>query len=125
MPESQDRRKARRTSRKTAGETSGTADPGHARARRISAERSEVKARGSASAKVYGRGTNAAGRREDDEQAPEAAGGAAVTDAERLRRRARFLRERSEAMELRERVQPRRTRSARLRQALRMRTFRW
>ncbi|MFC4495423.1 hypothetical protein ACFPA8_14910 [Streptomyces ovatisporus] len=46
-------------------------------------------------------------------------------DTERLRRRARFLRERSEAKELRERVQPRRTRSARMRQALRMRTFRW
>ncbi|MGH3311215.1 MAG: hypothetical protein ACRDP3_11620 [Streptomyces sp.] len=49
----------------------------------------------------------------------------ATPDADRLRRRARFLRERKEAKELRERVQPRRAHSARLRQAMRMRTFRW
>ncbi|GAA2611717.1 hypothetical protein [Streptomyces axinellae] len=49
-----------------------------------------------------------------------------VPDAERLRRRARFLRELNEARALRERVQPRRSRAARMRQqALRMRTFRW
>jgi hypothetical protein len=132
MPDSQDRRKARRTAGKPAGKTAGTTDPGHERARRISAERNEVKAHGSASAKVYGRGTAAEPRRETDERTPEAAAGtgsapgpAARTDAERLRRRARFLRERNEARELRERVQPRRTRSARMRQALRMRTFRW
>ncbi|CAL9492494.1 hypothetical protein ACH4LN_07740 [Streptomyces albus] len=48
------------------------------------------------------------------------------TDAERLRARARFLRELNEARELRERVHPRRSRAARRRrQALRMRTFRW
>ncbi|MFF7145146.1 MULTISPECIES: hypothetical protein [Streptomyces] len=47
------------------------------------------------------------------------------TDAERMRRRARFLRERAEARELRDRVQPRRAKAARLRHALRMRTFRW
>ncbi|MGP3978498.1 hypothetical protein ACTWQF_31720 [Streptomyces sp. 8N114] len=47
-------------------------------------------------------------------------------DAERLRRRARFLRELNEAKELRERVHPRRSRAVRRRrQALRMRTFRW
>ncbi|MFF4754756.1 hypothetical protein ACWD5R_17385 [Streptomyces sp. NPDC002514] len=47
------------------------------------------------------------------------------TDAERRRRRARFLRELAEARELRDRVQPRRAKVARLRQTLRMRTFRW
>ncbi|MEU9559910.1 hypothetical protein [Streptomyces fumanus] len=46
-------------------------------------------------------------------------------DAERRRRRARFLRELAEARELRDRVQPRRAKVARLRQALRMSTFRW
>ncbi|MFE9612727.1 hypothetical protein [Streptomyces sp. NPDC006012] len=49
----------------------------------------------------------------------------AETDAERRRRRARFLRELAEARELRDRVQPRRAKVARLRQTLRMRTFRW
>lgn len=46
-------------------------------------------------------------------------------EAERLRRRARFLRELDEAKELRDRVQPRRARAARMRQQMRMRTFRW
>lgn len=46
-------------------------------------------------------------------------------EAERRRRRARFLRELSEARELRDRVQPRRAKAARLRHAMRMRTFRW
>jgi len=45
--------------------------------------------------------------------------------AERRRRRARFLRELTEARELRARVQPRRAKVARLRHAMRMRTFRW
>jgi hypothetical protein len=45
--------------------------------------------------------------------------------AERRRRRARFLAELAEARQLRERVTPRRTRRARLREALRMQTFRW
>ncbi|MFF4832271.1 hypothetical protein [Streptomyces sp. NPDC001315] len=53
------------------------------------------------------------------------AGEARETDAERRRRRARFLRELAEARELRDRVQPRRARTARLRHAMRMRTFRW
>ncbi|MBB1255980.1 hypothetical protein [Streptomyces alkaliterrae] len=48
-----------------------------------------------------------------------------TVDTDRLRRRARFLRELSEAQALRERVQPRRARVARLRQQMRMRTFRW
>jgi hypothetical protein len=48
-----------------------------------------------------------------------------TSEADRLRRRTLFLRERSEARALRERVQPRRARSARLRQSMRMRTFRW
>jgi hypothetical protein len=46
-------------------------------------------------------------------------------EAERRRRRARFLRELAEARELRDRVQPRRAKTARLRHAMRMRTFRW
>jgi hypothetical protein len=48
-----------------------------------------------------------------------------VSDAERRRRRARFLRDLAEARELRDRVQPRRVKTARLRHAMRMRTFRW
>ncbi|MFB7334967.1 hypothetical protein FNH09_33315 [Streptomyces adustus] len=53
-----------------------------------------------------------------DRDAPE-------TAAERRRRRAQFLRDLAEARELRDRVQPRRARTARLRHAMRMRTFRW
>ncbi|MDH6576272.1 hypothetical protein [Kitasatospora sp. MAP5-34] len=45
-------------------------------------------------------------------------------EAQRRRRRAVFLRELAEARELRARVQPRRTKERRLREALRMRTFR-
>ncbi|MDQ0942293.1 MULTISPECIES: hypothetical protein [unclassified Streptomyces] len=47
------------------------------------------------------------------------------SDAERRRRRAHFLRELNEAKALRDRVQPRRARAARMRQQMRMRTFRW
>ncbi|AWK12926.1 hypothetical protein SSP531S_57390 [Streptomyces spongiicola] len=47
------------------------------------------------------------------------------TDVERRRRRAQFLRELHEAKALRDRVQPRRARAARMRQAMRMRSFRW
>ncbi|MFI9627586.1 hypothetical protein [Streptomyces sp. NPDC052042] len=46
-------------------------------------------------------------------------------EATRRRRRAQFLRELHEAKALRDRVQPRRARAARMRQAMRMRTFRW
>lgn len=46
-------------------------------------------------------------------------------DTERRRKRAVFLAELNEAKELRERVQPRRARAARMRQQMRMRTFRW
>ncbi|WP_395576083.1 hypothetical protein [Streptomyces sp. BK79] len=46
-------------------------------------------------------------------------------EAERRRRRAQFLRDLAEARELRDRVQPRRAKVARLRHAMRMRTFRW
>ncbi|MEU6538972.1 hypothetical protein [Streptomyces sp. NPDC047000] len=53
------------------------------------------------------------------------AGRPPVTDAERRRRRAQFLRDLAEARELRDRVQPRRAKAARLRHAMRMRTFRW
>ncbi|MDT9682644.1 hypothetical protein RND61_11270 [Streptomyces sp. TRM76323] len=55
----------------------------------------------------------------------ESDGRRAAVDAERRRRRAQFLRELNEARALRERVQPRRARAARMRQAMRMRTFRW
>ncbi|OII60976.1 hypothetical protein BJP40_08610 [Streptomyces sp. CC53] len=55
----------------------------------------------------------------------EAAERQAADDAERRRRRAQFLRELNEAKALRDRVQPRRARAARMRHALRMRTFRW
>ncbi|WP_406094582.1 hypothetical protein [Streptomyces sp. NBC_01013] len=54
----------------------------------------------------------------DTQDAPE-------TDAQRRRRRAQFLRELHEAKALRDRVQPRRVKAARMRQAMRMRTFRW
>ncbi|MEU9565528.1 hypothetical protein AB0D16_26465 [Streptomyces sp. NPDC048161] len=56
---------------------------------------------------------------QQDPQDPE------LTDAARRRRRAQFLRELHEAKALRDRVQPRRARAARMRQAMRMRTFRW
>ena len=46
-------------------------------------------------------------------------------ERERHDRRAAFLRELNEARELRDRVQPRRARAARMRQQMRMRTFRW
>ncbi|MCS0635096.1 hypothetical protein NX801_05370 [Streptomyces sp. LP05-1] len=52
-------------------------------------------------------------------------GGEAESDAERRRRRAQFLRELNEAKALRDRVQPRRARAVRMRQQMRMRTFRW
>ncbi len=48
-----------------------------------------------------------------------------TTEGDRRRRRAQFLRELNEAKALRERVQPRRARAARMRQQMRMRTFRW
>ncbi|MFB8075776.1 hypothetical protein [Streptomyces californicus] len=59
---------------------------------------------------------------------PDAARGdedAQESDAARRRRRAQFLRELHEAKQLRDRVQPRRARAARMRQQMRMRTFRW
>ncbi|MEV0243388.1 hypothetical protein AB0I06_26210 [Streptomyces sp. NPDC050674] len=56
---------------------------------------------------------------------PDHADGTEESDAERRRRRARFLRDLAEARELRDRVQPRRAKTARLRHAMRMRTFRW
>lgn len=57
----------------------------------------------------------------DGQDAPDAP----ETDAQRRRRRAQFLRELHEAKALRDRVQPRRVKAARMRQAMRMRTFRW
>ncbi|GAX54271.1 hypothetical protein [Streptomyces olivochromogenes] len=65
-------------------------------------------------------------RAERSEQAEQAERiGQPETDAERRRRRAQFLRDLTEARELRDRVQPRRAKVARLRHAMRMRTFRW
>ncbi|MTE20117.1 hypothetical protein F0L17_13535 [Streptomyces sp. TRM43335] len=65
-------------------------------------------------------------RRERQEQpVGPPAPGETESDVERRRRRAVFLRELNEAKALRERVQPRRARAARMRQAMRMRTFRW
>ncbi|WP_405743522.1 hypothetical protein OG422_16510 [Streptomyces sp. NBC_01525] len=65
--------------------------------------------------------------RVSDPQHPDGPGAAPgpESDAARRRRRDRFLRELHEAKALRERVQPRRARAARMRQALRRRTFRW
>lgn len=60
-----------------------------------------------------------------DGQDPQEAQDAPETDAQRRRRRAHFLRELHEAKALRDRVQPRRVKAARMRQAMRMRTFRW
>ncbi|MDH6138161.1 MULTISPECIES: hypothetical protein [Kitasatospora] len=54
----------------------------------------------------------------------EPAGNTPEPEAERRRRRAVFLRELAEARELRARVQPRKTKERRMREALRMRTFR-
>ncbi|MBR8642483.1 hypothetical protein KEF29_32225 [Streptomyces tuirus] len=56
---------------------------------------------------------------------PDGPGGPDESGADRRRRRARFLRDLAEARELRDRVQPRRAKTARLRHAMRMRTFRW
>ena len=56
---------------------------------------------------------------------PEAQGGGQDRDLDRRRKRDVFLRELNEAKELRERVQPRRARAARMRHQMRMRTFRW
>ncbi|MEU6811800.1 hypothetical protein ABZ920_23040 [Streptomyces sp. NPDC046831] len=64
-------------------------------------------------------------RREHPEPDTPDTPGLPETDAERRRRRARFLRELAEARALRDRVQPRRAKAARLRHAMRMRTFRW
>ncbi|KIF04609.1 hypothetical protein PL81_17775 [Streptomyces sp. RSD-27] len=62
---------------------------------------------------------------------PETDGGGSEADrtpetaAQRRARRAQFLRDLMEARALRDRVQPRRARAARMRQQMRMRTFRW
>ncbi|RKE20109.1 hypothetical protein [Streptomyces sp. TLI_171] len=69
----------------------------------------------------------AGGSGSTDESRPASEDGApsaAETDAQRRKRRAVFLRELAEARELRARVQPRRTKERRMREALRMRTFR-
>ncbi|WP_307125884.1 hypothetical protein [Streptomyces sp. B1I3] len=71
---------------------------------------------------------NQARTRRDAREVPEARESvpdAQESDAARRRRRAQFLRELHEAKQLRDRVQPRRARAARMRQQMRMRTFRW
>lgn len=62
---------------------------------------------------------------QDAEAQQDPAEGPEESDWARRRRRAQFLRELHEAKALRDRVQPRRARAARMRQAMRMRTFRW
>jgi hypothetical protein len=62
--------------------------------------------------------------RTPEDPAAEPADAPKETEAERRRRRAVFLRELAEARELRARVQPRKTKERRMREALRMRTFR-
>lgn len=62
---------------------------------------------------------------EEPGKAPGDTPDAPETEAQRRRRRAQFLRELHEAKALRDRVQPRRVKAARMRQAMRMRTFRW
>jgi len=66
-------------------------------------------------------GAGGSGSTDESRPIPETEG---ETDAERRKRRAVFLRELAEARELRARVQPRRTKERRMREALRMRTFR-
>ncbi|HEY9439186.1 MAG TPA: hypothetical protein VIS29_11160 [Streptomyces sp.] len=66
-------------------------------------------------------GRDARGLPEAAEDVPDAQ----ESEAARRRRRAQFLRELHEAKQLRDRVQPRRARAARMRQQMRMRTFRW
>ncbi|MGW9302334.1 hypothetical protein [Streptomyces cyaneofuscatus] len=72
---------------------------------------------------------SAGSRGVSDAREPQGATGdvtdAQESDAARRRRRAQFLRELHEAKQLRDRVQPRRARAARMRQQMRMRTFRW
>jgi hypothetical protein len=72
----------------------------------------------------HGGGEAGTGQARAEKQAPDERT-RAERDAERRRRRAVFLRELHEARELRARVQPRRARAARMRQALRLRSFRW
>ncbi|WP_242572735.1 hypothetical protein [Streptomyces sp. NP-1717] len=61
----------------------------------------------------------------DPPPSPAADLGSDESGAARRRRRAQFLRELNEAKALRERVKPRQARAARMRQQMRMRTFRW
>jgi hypothetical protein len=60
----------------------------------------------------------------DRDQADDEHGSNGETQAERLRRRAAFLRDLAEMKELRARVRPRRTRVAKLREARRRATYR-
>ncbi|MFF8280597.1 hypothetical protein ACF05T_31710 [Streptomyces lateritius] len=70
-------------------------------------------------------GASAEGLSGAPDSAPEPFEPPPETAADRRRRRAQFLRELHEAKALRDRIQPRRARAARMRQAMRMRTFRW
>ncbi|BAJ29525.1 MULTISPECIES: hypothetical protein [Kitasatospora] len=72
-----------------------------------------------------GSGSTDESRPPPESDAQSTAPSTAETDAERRRRRAVFLRELTEARELRARVQPRRTKERRMREAMRMRTFRF
>jgi hypothetical protein len=66
--------------------------------------------------------TGRSGGARDDRTASQ---GPSERDRDRRSKRAAFLRELDEARELRERVRPRRAKAARMRQQMRMRTFRW
>ncbi len=70
------------------------------------------------------RGARARSEASNHEDANQSQPSRSRLDPDRRRRRALFLRELAEARQLRERVHPRRTRNERMRQALRMRTFR-
>ncbi|QDY77729.1 hypothetical protein [Streptomyces qinzhouensis] len=70
-------------------------------------------------------GTGRGAPREDPEENTGSHSEDTEAEEARRRRRAAFLRELNEAKALRDRVRPRRARAARMRQQMRMRTFRW
>ncbi|MFJ1913115.1 hypothetical protein ACIOGX_14430 [Streptomyces sp. NPDC088147] len=87
--------------------------------------RDERAARSAADAPAEAETREAARAGSRDETRSEPPADAQENEAERRRRRAQFLRELNEAKALRERVKPRQARAARMRQQMRMRTFRW
>ncbi|MFF7281806.1 hypothetical protein [Streptomyces griseorubiginosus] len=111
MPDLPERESGRKPSRQRPRRTRGSGEPGQPR---------------DPSGPQEPRGPqDARGRRDPGPRDPSGPRDSGETDAERRRRRAQFLRDLAEARELRDRVQPRRAKVARLRHAMRMRTFRW